>query len=185
MIAQFKINNIDPPNSILFSLERKVLVEKYRTFIPQSIGEFCYYKNTILVPGEFLYVIDYHSLVIERYVISITPRILVTSSTLYLFGRKGETHGVKISLTDYLHCVNNSGIYLYMSETGISGAKFICSSERNVLITLKNHIPIVCNFIQESLNKNNTSKYKVLGRNSRLKNLQKTHKNLVKFLKHN
>jgi hypothetical protein len=93
-------------------------------------------------------------------------------------------HGVELSLEAYIKHLNTIS-KVYFSGGEISGEKLICSSERNVLITLKDYIPYYNKLIQSALNRRNTSHDKFVGKKERMKKLQKIHKKLTEFLKHN
>lgn len=186
MIEEFKIKIINHPPSITFPLKRRVLVEKfiYKYFPLQKVFEN--YCNTILTPGEHIWVIDTNSLLIERYTISIVPQSLNSDDTvlgiIFLFDRKGDRRGITLCLENYLEDINK-GLPCTLHGNEISGPKLICSSEENVLITLKQYIPELNKKIKENLH--NTSKDNQIGKKVRLKKLQKIHKRLVKFLGNN
>jgi hypothetical protein len=183
LIEELKIKEINPPEGIPFSLRRKVLVEKYIKYFSIT-RDFEHYRNTVLNSGEYIWVIDSKSLAVERYTISVAPTIFRTDGRIFLFNKSGDMHGVQVALENYLLKIDTT-LTVFLSGKGIGGEKLICSSERNVLITLKNFIPSYNRLIEGALNRRNTSHDKFVGKKERMKKLQKLHKKLVEFLNKN
>ncbi len=183
MIENFKTDCINAPFSKKFESKRIVIFEK---FIPYDTveGKIIHLRNTILKPGEYVWFIDRNNLNIERYTISVVSSIRVTdtSSTIWFYNKNGDDRGVQIRTEHYLNRLDTlTPCYIYGAQRG--GERFMCSSEENVLITLKHYIPVLTKLIQTNLNFKNTSKDKIAGKKSQLKKLQKFHKQLVEYFK--
>jgi hypothetical protein len=181
VIKELKIKEINPPEGVAFSLKRRVIIEKYARFF-SAIKTFDKYKKTILNSGEFLWIIDCRSLNIERYVISHVPDRYDKDGRIFLFNRQGMPLGINIGLADFIERVN-SNISLYLSGKEVCGEKLVCSSERDVLKVLKFYIPRYNKLIQNGLNKKSTRHDKRIGKQSRMKKLDKLHKKNNKILK--
>lgn len=187
MIEGFKINTTKYSKVDNFSFNRIVIFEKF--FKLDSVHtKLIHYSKTILKPGEFVWVIDENSLVIERHVINVVPpltaRSVVSGAYIFFNDKPSERHTSSLTLTYYVERINTL-IPVHFSSKYIKGPKLICSSETNVLITLKNYIPELIKKIQEDLSFNNTSKNKTINKEARLKKLQKLHKKIVEYLRNN
>ena len=190
MIEKFKIKIVDPPEKIKFPLKRKVLFEKFDKGVNFSVTKlFEHYKNTILLPGEHIYIVDTNSLQIERYTISAAAITLGDindkfTKYIYLYDNKGDLRGVGIPLHSYLTRINTA-ISTHLSARHIYGEKLICSSEENILIVLKNYLPILIKKIEDNIGKKNTSANRLIGKQARWKKLRKLHRELSEYLKNN
>jgi len=179
MIEYLNIIKIEPPNLINFPQKRRVLVEKfiYKEYPLKKVLEN--YRNSIVAPGEYIWVIDANSLVIERYIISLVPEILENGSKIFFFDKKGKFREIHTMMHVFLDTNNTlNTFHLYGGHS--SGDKLICSSEEDVLISLKKYIPLLIKKIQENLFRGNMSIEKQAGKKTRIKELQKFQKFLAK-----
>lgn len=185
MIEELKIKIINPPSSVVFPLKRRVLVEKFinheRDSHLKKVNEF--FRNSIVAPGEHVWVIHPNSLNVERYTISHIREAVkggkhsdVLKSLVYFFNKEGKPYDISVDTHDFMDFMNTSvGVYM-------SGIKFICSSEEDVLLRFKKFIPILINKIQNIIDQGNVRSDRQVNLKSQIKKYQKLHKKIVKFL---
>jgi hypothetical protein len=184
MLDEFKVINVEPKIPRNFAIRRKVLVEKFDRNLGTSIFKtYKHYINTILCPGEYIWTIDTTSLIIERRIISAFPLRFKADSNVFLLSRSGESFKTGFDLHSYLTKMNTTA-HIRVGDWG-SPEKFICSSERDVLLVLKKYIPELIKKIQANVKTNSMQIDRRLGKQARIKKLQKLHKKLVVYLKEN
>lgn len=187
MIEELKIHNNEPIKPVIFPIHRKVIVEKFSE-LDTVEKKLIHLSKTILKPGEYFWTIDIGSLVIERHTISSVPpltfRALESGAYVYIFDTTELENNTGLSLKRYFERIDTlEGVNFFGKERG--GQKLLCSSERNVLLTLKKYIPKLTATIQKNLNVKNTGRNKAMGKKTQLKKFQKLHKKIVEYLRNN
>jgi len=181
-----KIVEFSAPKQVQFSFKRKVLIEKY--FSSTTAQEhYKHARKTLLLPGENLYFVDIANLHVHKFTIAHLRNFpqndgLNTDSKLYLFaGEKDKL--ISIDVVKLMNSLDNCNPVHY--ATSIGGEKLICSSEKSVLESLQQYIPLLVKNMHHNLGHNNTSEFKRYKKMEKVKKVQKLHKKIVNFLKKN
>ena len=96
---------------------------------------------------------------------------------MYFYNEIGKPYEIAIDTHDFIDYINQIvGVHM-------SGIKLICSSEDDVLLTLKKYIPILINKIQNNIDSGHTNSGRQIGLKLQIKKYQKLHKKIVKYLK--